>query len=487
MWSASRWSWCIFQLPLTSGRRSPDFLALAIDVAGRLRPRRRPSARSVRRRYARRVRYARRRVRRRPQRGQRGQVAALDEFERRAAAGREEVDPVGQAEVLERAGAVATADDGEPGAVGDGLGDPAGPAGEPVVLDDAERPVPQHRAGAGDGVGERRRRSPGRCRARASRRVGRCRRPWCRPAAPARRTAPRTSHPAPGRRRRSAAGRRFPESSSRRQSSTRSRSTIDPPTSRPSATRNVNAMAPPTARTSTLPASDLSTPSLSATFAPPTTATNGRAGSSSRPPSTSTSSARRRPAALGRRVGGPTTDACRRWATPNASLTYASNPSTSDGRRTPGRWPSRRARTGGSPSARHPGRGRPAGRAPGPSSTPRPTRRAGCPRWLHAVTAAPSASSHSSVGSAARIRKSSTTVRSPWPSSTERDVEIGADEDPAAPDWPEILEQGEPLQRPRPRRLRHERPPAARHDRRSRPGRPAGSSSPTRCRTSRAP
>ncbi len=206
-----------------------------------------------------------------------------------------------------------------------------------------------------------------------------------------------------------------PESSSCRHASTRSRSTIEPPTSRPSATRNVNAIAPPTARTSTLLASDLSTPSLSATLAPPTTATNGLDGSSSSPPSTPTSSASRRPAALGRRVGGPTTDACRRWATPNASLTYASNPSTSDATNagssafSPGE--NRRFSINETPGQRSASRSRTGAIVNAASHPP-----CGLPRWLHAVTSAPSASSHSRVGRAARIRKSSTTIRLPSPS-----------------------------------------------------------------------
>ena len=80
-------------------------------------------------------------------------------------------------------------------------------------------------------------------------------------------------------------------------------------------------MPPPTTSVSTLVARTLSTSSLSATLAPPTTATKGRAGCSRRPPSTSTSLAKRSPAALGRNCGGPTMEAWARWAAPKASST----------------------------------------------------------------------------------------------------------------------------------------------------------------------
>ena len=93
------------------------------------------------------------------------------------------------------------------------------------------------------------------------------------------------------------------------------------PTCSPRAAMNVYAMPPPTTSVSTFVARTLSTSSLSATLAPPTTATNGRAGCSRIPPSTSTSRAKRNPAALGRNRGGPTMDAWARWAAPKASST----------------------------------------------------------------------------------------------------------------------------------------------------------------------
>ena len=80
-------------------------------------------------------------------------------------------------------------------------------------------------------------------------------------------------------------------------------------------------MPPPTTSVSTLVARTLSTSSLSATLAPPTTATKGRAGCSRIPPITSISLAKRSPAALGRNWGGPTMEAWARWAAPKASST----------------------------------------------------------------------------------------------------------------------------------------------------------------------
>ena len=141
MWSASKWSWCIFQLPLTSGRRSPDFFALAIDVAAATQPNGAERAggpgRSVR-----------------PQRGQRGQVAVLDQLQRRAAAGRDEIDPAGQTELVERGGAVAAADDGEAAASATASATVRVPAANRSSSNDAHRPVPQHGPRIGDGVGE---------------------------------------------------------------------------------------------------------------------------------------------------------------------------------------------------------------------------------------------------------------------------------------------------------------------------------------------
>ena len=63
------------------------------------------------------------------------------------------------------------------------------------------------------------------------------------------------------------------------------------------------------------------TPILSVTLAPPTTATNGRAGDSSSADSVDTSRSSRWPAAAGSRCATPSVDACARCAAPNASLT----------------------------------------------------------------------------------------------------------------------------------------------------------------------
>jgi len=109
-------------------------------------------------------------------------------------------------------------------------------------------------------------------------------------------------------------------------SSIRSSSTSEAPTLPPAAAINVNAIAPPITRASTRSVSEAITPSLSLTFAPPRTATNGRAGASSRRPSTATSPSTSLPATAARPLaiissGSPTTDACARCTAPKASST----------------------------------------------------------------------------------------------------------------------------------------------------------------------
>ena len=116
-----------------------------------------------------------------------------------------------------------------------------------------------------------------------------------------------------------------PLPSRRSQVSMKSGSQSESPIGWPMAARNVKHMPPPMTSVSTTDSSASTTPSLSLTLAPPSTATNGRFASARRPPSTSASRCSRRPAALGRRCGGPTIDACARWLAPKASFTYASN------------------------------------------------------------------------------------------------------------------------------------------------------------------
>src|SRR5579859_5050427 len=114
---ASRWVWCIFQLPEISGLRASAMPA----VPEGLEPR---------------------------------QVTLLEVLERRPPAGREVVDPVSQAEGGQGAGTVPSADHGEPLAVGDRLGHGVGAGGEAGVLEDTHRPVPEDRARAGDPIGK---------------------------------------------------------------------------------------------------------------------------------------------------------------------------------------------------------------------------------------------------------------------------------------------------------------------------------------------
>ena len=115
---------------------------------------------------------------------------------------------------------------------------------------------------------------------------------------------------------------RSPASSrSSAQLSMRPASSNDAPTWWPWAARNVKAMPPPTTSESTRSSRARSTPSFSPTLAPPTTATKGRSGATSSPPRVPTSRASRRPAADGRRVGGPTIEAWARCEAPKASFT----------------------------------------------------------------------------------------------------------------------------------------------------------------------
>ena len=91
--------------------------------------------------------------------------------------------------------------------------------------------------------------------------------------------------------------------------------------STPVAARNVFAMPPPMATTSAFATSDFRTSILLLIFAPPMTATNGRAGDSSSDVRTRTSLSRSRPAYAGSRWATPSVEACARCAAPNASFT----------------------------------------------------------------------------------------------------------------------------------------------------------------------
>jgi hypothetical protein len=64
------------------------------------------------------------------------------------------IDPVGQAELGQGAGAVPPAGDGEAAALGDRLGDRPGPGGKTRILEDTHGPVPKHGARPGDLVSE---------------------------------------------------------------------------------------------------------------------------------------------------------------------------------------------------------------------------------------------------------------------------------------------------------------------------------------------
>ena len=215
------------------------------------------------------------------------------------------------------------------------------------------------------------------------------------------------------------------------------------------------------------------------------------AGRARRRAASSTSTSRGDAAGRRRRVarsracssGRAWTLACARWTAPNASSTYASARSASRPANA-GSSASSPGRTGGSPAGRPGRRGAP----PGAGSS---SARTGSPRA--SLRAAPRAGARRSDGVGAPLRpaqvggdrRASAPARAAhggWGPSrairdvvddraaVERDVEVRADEDAPAGDVAEVLEGAEHLARWR---------PAARR------GRRAGSSSPTRCRTSR--
>ena len=139
-WIASKWLWCIFQLPLMSGLRCGPTRSL----------RRLPLApQGARGRAGRPARAARATRRRRWRRGRRSSARP------NWASGR---------------GAVAAADDVNAAVVGHRLGDRPGAGREARVLEHAHRAVPEHGAGLGDARRRTRRPCPGRCRGPSSRR-----------------------------------------------------------------------------------------------------------------------------------------------------------------------------------------------------------------------------------------------------------------------------------------------------------------------------
>ena len=76
-----------------------------------------------------------------------GQLVAGEELERGAAAGRDVAEPVGDAGLVRRRDRLAAADQGEAGAGGERVRHRAGAGVERRLLEDAERAVPEQRAG----------------------------------------------------------------------------------------------------------------------------------------------------------------------------------------------------------------------------------------------------------------------------------------------------------------------------------------------------
>src|SRR3982750_2998833 len=82
-------------------------------------------------------------------RGDTGEGAAAEEFERRAAAGGNVRDAIGHAALLDRGDRIAAADDRRAFDRRDGVRDGVGARGELVDLEDAHRPVPDDGPGVG--------------------------------------------------------------------------------------------------------------------------------------------------------------------------------------------------------------------------------------------------------------------------------------------------------------------------------------------------
>ena len=192
----------------------------------------------------------------------------------------------------------------------------------------------------------------------------------------------------------------------------------DAPTARPSATRKVKAIAPPIRIESASWVSRSMTPILSATLTPPITTTNGRAGLSSRFAKASSSASSSSPAADGSCCAIPTVDACARCTAPKASCTNrsplaassAAKPeSLASSRASKRRFSSIRSSPCSSPKAISRPSSSDSRSATGRSDSSGLGSPLGRPRCEHTTTCAPSSSSSSMVGTAARMRVSSAT------------------------------------------------------------------------------
>ena len=309
------------------------------------------------------------------QRVQPGQVAVLEELERRPAAGRDEADPPARPSCVEGGHRVAAAHHAEAATVGHRLGH--GAWSRPRSARPRTRPWARSRT--------RSRRRP-----RRRRRPGRCSGPMSRPRHPAGmstpRCAPRRCRAAladrarrgRGPRRRLGSTMRVPGLVQQRpaQLSMRPASSSESPTAWPWAARKVKAMPPPTTSRSTVSSSARSTPSLSATLAPPTTATKGRAGSASRPPEDLHLARQEAPGGRGQPGRAVPRSRRGRGARRRRRRSRRRRSRPPGGRRSRGRWPPRPGRSAGCRAAPPRGPARPGGPAPGP-------RRSGgraCPR-----------------------------------------------------------------------------------------------------------
>ena len=221
-----------------------------------------------------------------------GKLLALEQLERRAAAGRDPRDAVGDARLVDGADRVAAADDGEAVAAATA---PARP-----------RTCPRRTAAT-------RRRPSGRSRRPSSRGLRSGARSRSRVSGPMSSPSQPSGSASNGVTCVSASSANDERGDDVGREHDRKRERV--------LARTSSAILPPISTSSARPPRFSSTPILSSTFAPPETITNGRSTSPSRRPRCSSSASSRRPAYAGSSCATPTVEACARCAEPNASLT----------------------------------------------------------------------------------------------------------------------------------------------------------------------
>ncbi len=217
-------------------------------------------------------------------------------------------------------------------------------------------------------------------------------------------------------------------SSNRLHVSTMSGSNSESPIGLPCAAKNVKHIAPPITIESTMPSSASTTPSLSEIFAPPSTATNGCSRLVAQAEQ-DVDLLLQQPPHRRRHELRRTDDRCVGAVRGAERVVDVAVDAVDElWPRTPGRWPSRPDRTAGSPAARRPAPARRGARAPAPSSTSGSGAPFGRPRWLARDDV------RAALGQPLdrRQRGADAEVVGDRAVVVERDVEVGADQDPLA-------------------------------------------------------